>query len=424
MVDNAILLILFLALLVLMVMILICRTKIQQVEKERQEAQQKISEAKTEFLSQISNDIKTPMNVIVGMTALGMEETDNPEKMAECLEKIDTASRFLMELLNDLVDMSKIEMGRFRLHPRAYAFRDFMSSIQVMMEQACAEKQIIFQRTDEDINLNLWVDSMRFGQIFFNLLNNAVKFTPQGGVVSFHICNYATHNNHFSADYVVKDTGIGMSEEFQKLLFEPFTQEKRGVAHKSHGAGLGLAIVRNIVDLMDGTIDIKSEVGEGTEVKVHLEIELAEIQPETAAGRLESSESHKILKGKRVLLVEDHPLNIEISRKILEHQEMEVECAETGSMAVEMFKEHEAYYFDVILMDILMPEMDGLEAARCIRRVPRGDAQIIPIIAMSVNSAQENVDACKEAGMNAYLAKPIEPQTLYQELCEYLQNPV
>lgn len=299
-----------------------------------------------------------------------------------------------------------------------------MEATRVMMETACAEKQIHFQMTDEHITINMLVDPMRFNQLFFNLLGNAVKFTPAGGNVSFRICNYATHNNRFSADYIVKDTGIGMSEEFQKLLFEPFTQEKRSEAEKRHGAGLGLAIVQNIVNQMGGTIEVKSNVGAGTEVKVHLDVDLAQIQPEKAVEPVGMDVTRKILKGKRILLVEDHPLNVEISKRILERQDMIVACAENGKRAVTLFEGNESHYFDAILMDLRMPEMDGFEAARCIRRVPHSDAQIIPIIAMSASDTQEDVDECKEAGMNAHIAKPVEPQKLYQLLCEYLQNPI
>lgn len=420
--GNTILLVIFLVL--LCGMAAVSAMLIHRAEKEKEEALQQVSKAKTDFLSQISNDIKTPMNVIVGMTALGMEETDNPEKMAECLEKIDTASRFLMGLLNDLVDVSKIEMGRFRLHPRAYAFGDFMEAVQMMMAPVCAEKQIDFQMMEEDININIMVDPMRFNQLFFNLLSNAVKFTPMGGQVSFRVCNYAVHNEQFSADYVVKDNGIGMSSEFQKLLFTPFSQEKRDAAEKRNGAGLGLAIVQNIVEQMGGTIEVKSALGQGTEVKVHLDTPLAQIQPEKKSEKVGVDETEKILKGKRVLLAEDQPLNVEITRRILERQEMEVVCAGDGHAAVELFESHEAHYFDGILMDIQMPEMDGYEAARRIRKVSHSDAQMVPIIAMSASNSHEDVDACKEAGMNAHIAKPVEPQKLYQILCEYLQNPM
>lgn len=421
--DNVILFVFFLVLIV--VIIAVCAWLVHKAEREKEEALRQVSDAKTDFLSRISNDIKTPMNVIMGMTALGMEETDNSEKMSECLGKIDTASRFLMGLLNDLVDVSMIEMGRFRLHPKAYSLIDFMESLHDMLQPVCAEKEIVLQVIDSELNLNIMVDPMRFEQLFFNLLSNAIKFTPKGGVVSLRICNYATHGGTFSADYVVKDTGIGMSSEFQKLLFEPFTQEKRNEAEKRHGAGLGLAIVQNIVNQMGGTIAIKSAIGSGTEVKVHLDIPLADIQPEKVSGRSGNTDDiQAALKGKRVLLAEDHPMNIEVATRILEGREMEVVCAENGHEAVELFEKMGFHYFDVILMDLVMPEMDGFEASRRIRKVPRGDAQMIPIIAMSASDTQEDIDGCREAGMNAYIAKPVEPQKLYQVLVEYLENPI
>lgn len=422
MLESTVLLIIFLVLLCMTVIISVIL--IRKAQRERDAALQKVSEVKTEFLSRISNEIKTPMNVIVGMTAIGMEEAAHPEKMAECFEKIDTASRFLMGLLNDLVDVSKIEMGKFRLHPTSYAFGDLLESIRVMMEPACAQKQIEFHMMEEEVNINILADSMRFEQIFFNLLNNAVKFTPAGGNVSFRVCNYAIHNNRFSADYVVKDDGIGMSKEFQKLLFEPFTQEERKSVEIRHGAGLGLAIVRNIVDLMGGTITVKSVYGKGTEVKVHLDVELAQIQPEKAGEWMDMDAARNILKGKRVLLVEDHPLNVEIARRILERQEMEVISVEDGNEALALFESHAPHFFDAVLMDIHMPGMDGFEAARRMRKVAHSDAQMIPIIAMSASNSHEDVDACKEAGMNAHVAKPVEPQKLYRVLCEYLQNPI
>ena len=347
--DNIILFVIFFVLLIGVGAV--CAVLVHKAEREKEEAKRQLSDAKTDFLSRISNDIKTPMNVIVGMTALGMEETDNPEKMAECLGKIDTASRFLMGLLNDLVDVSMIEMGRFRLHPRAYSMSGFMESISDMMKPACEEKQIAFRMTGDEINLNIMADPMRFEQMFFNLLNNAVKFTPAGGEVNFRVCNYATHGGVFSADYVVEDTGFGMSSEFQKLLFEPFTQEKCNEAEKRHGSGLRLAIVQNIVSQMGGTIAVRSALGSGTEVKIHLDIPLADIQPEKASGRGGRTDGiGEILYGKRVLLAEDHPLNIEIAKRILESQKMEVVCAENGHEAVELFEKMGLNYFDVILL--------------------------------------------------------------------------
>ena len=372
--------------------------RLRRMQVQRDAAKEEVAEVKTEFLSRISHEIKTPMNVIVGATALGLEETEHPERMEECLNRIRGASEFLMGLLNDLVEN--------------------------MMEPMCERKWIRFHMPHEEININMMVDPVRFFQIFFNLLSNAVKFTPEGGEVTFRICNYATHNNQFCADYVVSDNGMGMSEEFQQILFQPFTQESVNQGERGNGAGLGLAIVRSIVDLMGGTITVKSEPQKGTEIKVHLEIEIAEIQPEIEVAHRSAEEIQNILRGKRVLLVEDHPLDVEISRRILEHVAVNVISAQDGKAALEQFKAEEPYHFDAILMDIQMPNMNGFVAARAIRKVAKPDAQIIPIIALSADDTLEDVRKCKEAGMNAHIAKPVEPQKLYQILCEYLLAPI
>ena len=275
----------------------------------------------------------------------------------------------------------------------------------------------------EEININMMVDPLRFFQIFFNLLSNAVKFTPEGGEVTFRICNYATHNNQFCADYVVSDNGMGMSEEFQQILFQPFTQESVNQGERGNGAGLGLAIVRSIVDLMGGTITVKSEPQKGTEIKVHLEIEIAEIQPEIEVAHRSAEEIQNILRGKRVLLVEDHPLDVEISRRILEHVAVNVISAQDGKAALEQFKAEEPYHFDAILMDIQMPIMDGYEATRQIRSLQRRDIAHMPIIAMTANAFSEDVTNAIKAGMNYHLAKPIDIGALMGILSKYLQAP-
>ena len=418
--DNAVwVLTMFLILCAVIAAAVIC---VRRANRERDRAKQGLAETKTEFLAKVSYDIKTPMNVIVGATALGMEEVDDPEKMRECLGRIQNASNFLMELINDLLDMSKIETGRFHLHPRPYAFSDFVEGVRLLMEPACQKKNIRFEMTKDELNLNMMVDPMRFQQIFFNLLTNAVKFTPEGGKVTFRICNYATHNDVFSADYLVKDSGIGMSQEFQKILFQPFTQETGCMAEKYNGAGLGLAITRNIVDLMNGTIEVSSELGEGTEVKVHLDVEIAAIQPEQEKQQLGMQEIRRILRQKRVLLAEDQPMDVEITRRILENVNMDVVCVENGKEALERFNEEEEFFFDIILLDICMPEMDGLVAAHQMRQTKRTDAQVIPMIAMTANDSIEDIHVCKEPGMNDHVAKPVEPQKLYQVLCEYLHE--
>lgn len=419
--ENWGLVLIFLVLLIAMAVF--CGVYVHRAEVEKQRMIQATTAEKTEFLAQVSNDIKMPMNVIVGMTALGMEEIEHPEKIQECLEKIHLASDFLLETLGELVDVSKIETGCFKLHPRAFALSEFQERVRERMVKLCREKKITFRMEMGELNLNLMVDPMRFEQLFSSLLGNAVKYTQESGEIVFRICNYATHNNVFSADYMVEDNGIGMSKEFQKLLFEPFTQEIRNVAEQQNGSGLGLAIARNIVDLMGGTIEVKSELNQGTKVKVHLDIELAYIQPENE-NQIELERQRQILAGKRILMVEDHPMNIEVSRKLLQSQGVKIVCAGNGREALELFSKAGAHAFDLILMDIWMPLVNGCVAARSIRKVKQADAQTIPIIAMSANDTQEAVNACKEAGMNAHIAKPVEPKKLYQILCEYLENPV
>ena len=397
--------------------------RLRRMQVQRDAAKEEVAEVKTEFLSRISHEIKTPMNVIVGATALGLEETEHPERMEECLNRIRGASEFLMGLLNDLVDMSKIENGKFHLHPKPYSFTEFLNEVENMMEPMCERKWIRFHMPHEEININMMVDPVRFFQIFFNLLSNAVKFTPEGGEVTFRICNYATHNNQFCADYVVSDNGMGMSEEFQQILFQPFTQESVNRGEPGNGAGLGLAIVRSIVDLMGGTITVKSEPQKGTEIKVHLEIEIAEIQPEIEVAHRSAEEIQNILRGKRVLLVEDHPLDVEISRRILEHVAVNVISAQDGKAALEQFKAEEPYHFDAILMDIQMPIMDGYEATRQIRSLQRRDIAHMPIIAMTANAFSEDVTNAIKAGMNYHLAKPIDIGALMGILSKYLQAP-
>lgn len=398
-----------------------CIFAVYRAEKDRRLVLERELSAKADFLSKISYDIRTPMNAIIGAAALGMEEVENPDKMRMCLNQITSSSQFLMGLMNDLVDMTKIEDGKFYFHPSSYAYSDFIDEIKTIIVPLCRRKNIQFEMPDEDINVNFEVDKQRLKQIFFNLLTNAVKFTPERGTVSFRICNYATHNNTFSADYIVEDTGIGMDAEFQKILFASLEDEKDGkIRAGRNGIGLGLAITRTIVNLMGGTIELESEVGKGTKVKVHLDIELAAIQPEKKLGLHGESEIRQILKGKRVLLVEDHPLNIEITKRVLEKEEMQVFCAENGKVAVEMLEKEDAYFFDLILMDIKMPVMNGVDATKEIRHMPCSYAQLIPILAMTADANEDDVMYYKDMGMNGYIAKPLEPQNLYLVMCEYL----
>ncbi|MCI2106040.1 MAG: ATP-binding protein [Intestinimonas sp.] len=387
---------------------------------EALQAAKRANAAKSEFLSRMSHDIRTPMNAIIGMTALARDETDNPAVIADYLSKIEESSQFLLGLINDILDMSKIESKVLILYPEPYNLRDFVRQVKTLFRPLCAQKQITFSITARDIG---WVllDKLRFNQIFFNLLSNAVKFTPDGGQITFSILPMPAHGERLRKRFFIRDTGIGMSPEFQSHMFEPFTQENASGVTGTSGTGLGLAIVKNLVELMEGTIQVDSVPGRGTGFTVELDLPPCpppSRQPETE--RANCSRYDGILSGKRVLLCEDHPLNIQVATRLLEKKGVLVTCARDGQEGVRQFYAAPPHWFNVILMDIRMPVMDGIEATRFIRSMDRPDAHTIPIIAMTANAFRQDRDQTRAAGMNTHLAKPIKPALLYQTLAEFL----
>ena len=261
---------------------------------------------------------------------------------------------------------------------------------------------------------------MRVNQIFFNVLSNAVKFTPEGGTIIYREEKVTIEGNKLRGIYSITDTGIGMSEEFQKRLFEPFVQEDNKMTSSIEGTGLGLSITKSLLELMGGSISIESEEGKGTRVVIELSGELASGREEKTEGKDGGQACTDILEGKRVLLVEDHPLNTEIAKRLLGKKGLLVTSVENGKMALERFAASEPFFFDVILMDVRMPVMDGIAAAKKIRELNRPDAEVIPIIAMTANAYTEDVQKTKDAGMDIHLAKPIEPEKLYQTLTDQL----
>lgn len=376
--------------------------------------------AKTDFLSRMSHDMRTPMNAIIGITALALDETTNPVAVRDNLNKINQASHFLLSLINDILDMTKIEDGAVELHKEPYYYTDFIDNLRTMFQPLCNEKgiELIFESGDK-ILPPVIADKMRINQIFFNILSNAVKFTPEGGKIIYREENVHVENNRLHGDYSIIDTGIGMSKEFQKNMFKPFVQEDNGITSKIEGTGLGLSITKSLVELMGSTLTVESEKGKGTKVTVHFEIEIAKDSDDIASDTPnEAAEIKPILHGKRVLLVEDHPLNTEIATRLLTKKGMVVTSAENGEIALSRFQDSILYYFDVILMDIRMPVMDGLTTTRKIRSLEREDAKSIPIIAMTANAYQEDIQMSRAAGMDAHLAKPIEPKKLYDTLVE------
>ena len=374
------------------------------------------AQAKTEFLSRMSHDIRTPMNAIIGLTHLANDETKLPV-IKEYLHKIDTSSKFLLGLINDILDMSKIENGNLTLKYDPLSKEDFAEYINTIIRPLVEAKNLQFNMSlTTHIGKTIMVDRLRFNQIFFNLLSNAVKFTPEGGTIEFYTEGLPKLNGKYGLRFIVKDNGVGMSEEFQRNLYTPFTQENSSMSEKSKGTGLGLSIVKSLVDSMGGTITVKSKLGEGTQFTVELYFNVVdESKQET-----EEPISTKALEGAKILLVEDNDINIYVAKLMLEKAGCLVTVAKNGKEAVDIFAKSAEHSFNAILMDVRMPIMDGLEATRQIRALPRPDAVSTPIIAMTADAFAEEQKKTIDAGMNYHLAKPINPPLLYKVLAEYV----
>jgi signal transduction histidine kinase/CheY-like chemotaxis protein/ABC-type uncharacterized transport system substrate-binding protein len=389
----------------------------------RLDAEKQANIAKTEFLSRMSHDIRTPLNGIIGMTYLAQKE-NNSLATADALNKIDKSSKFLLSLINDILDMTKVESNKVELHPEAVTFENFQNAIESIIIPMCKEKNITF-KTDfyPAKGYTAIFDNLRIKQVYYNLLSNAVKYNKPGGSVYLMIKDTLSPDKKFiTCDGKITDTGIGMSKEFLKVLFEPFTQETQHNNLQQDGTGLGLSIVKKMVELMDGTISVESELGKGTTFYLRFVIPCV---PTTVVRQQEAVKLKKeldigILQGKQILICEDHPINQEIVIRILERVGMVVTKANNGKEAVEVFKQSAPDFFRIILMDIRMPIMDGLAATKEIRALDRQDAKKIPIIAMSANAFDEDVKTSLAVGMNAHLSKPINPNLLYQTIAKYI----
>lgn len=381
----------------------------------KNEAEQ-ANQAKSEFLSRMSHDIRTPLNGIIGMTHIaGLQE--NPETTKDCLSKIDRSSKFLLGLVNDILDMSKAESGKMELHPEPYYLDDFDEYIEAVIRPLCNSKNqtLTFEISPIEHVVPL-LDILRINQLYFNLLSNAVKYTPEGGRIVVKVEESLTAENKDRIHATITDNGIGMSESFQKVLFEPFTQEGRNDSSEMRGSGLGLAIVKKILDTMGGSIVVKSSIGNGSEFSFVIDCDYVEGERERGAGAGQEVNDLAILEGKHVLLCEDHPLNQEIAKELLEEKKMIVSLAENGQEGVRQFSVSTVDYYDVILMDIRMPVLDGYEAAQQIRGLARADARTVPILAMTADAYADDIQKCLDAGMNGHIAKPVDPGKMYQEI--------
>ena len=418
--NQIIILLLLILLLAFAIFTLILRRAQKKLETNNHELTI-ANRAKTDFLSNMSHDMRTPMNVILGVTALLRDRTD-PAEMRRDIEQIEQSGKYLLTIINETLDMSKIESGKIEFRPAKVNRKTLADNILTTARVLAAQKGVHFQADLPPEDSPSWkavrVDASRVEQIFVNLLSNAIKFTHPGGTVTLRMETLSVSDTAILDRFIITDTGIGMSKEFQEHMYEPFSQEGRLDTDRESGTGLGLAIVKQIVDRMGGTIAIESEPDKGTTVTLelasHLCLDDADVKSPEEIGM---NPDLSILKGKHVLLCEDHPLNSEIASRLLEMQEITTEVAQNGQIGVDLFRNARPYTYDAILMDVRMPVMNGIEATKAIRALPdQEDAQTIPILAMTANTFDEDVLQCLEAGMDDYLAKPVDPMNLYEAL--------
>lgn len=388
--------------------------------------------AKSEFLSRMSHEIRTPMNGIVGMSTIAMQNIDNTDKIKDCLEKVIMSSKHLLALINDVLDMSKIESGKVELRHECFNFRAFLQDFENLYDEQAKSKGISYETVlASDLEVQIIGDSLRLNQVLSNLLSNALKFTPAKGIIKLRVSKTGEDQENVYLRFEVIDTGCGIAEENYDKIFESFEQENVDVTYKYGGTGLGLSIVKRFTQLMGGGIHVTSVQGSGSTFTVDLPFgKIKESGKPTRFsdidGRSDLARDCYVIdydfKGKRILLVEDNELNREIAEELIGATGASVESAEDGVQAVKKFKESAEGYYDLILMDVQMPHMDGYEATRCIRALGRSDAQKVPIFAMTANAFAEDVQKSREAGMNAHISKPLNIRAVYKQMNRYLQG--
>lgn len=383
---------------------------VQRQLKESNEAALRANRAKTVFLSHMSHDFRTPVNGILGMAERIRRKKDEPETVDDCLDKIKGAAGHLLELMDDVLDMSRLEVGEVRLTRSPFDLNEELRRVRSIAEESAKVKGIALEfRMDGAVHTRLLGSPMHLRRILLNLVSNAVKYNRPGGRVDVSVREVGGDDRRVALRFVVRDTGIGMSEEFvQKSLFHPFTQEHDNARTEYQGTGLGMAIVSDLVKFMGGAIGVESRLGEGTTFTVQLEFDLNPAAPPAATDAQPLTD----ISGMRVLVAEDNDLNLEIARCMLQDAGVKTAEARNGREAVEKFAASEEGAFDAILMDVMMPVMDGMQAARAIRALPRQDAADVPIIAMTANAFAEDQSRARDCGMTKYLTKPVDPAKL------------
>lgn len=381
---------------------------------------EKASRAKTSFLTNMSHDIRTPMNAIMGFTNLALENIENPEKVQKFLSKAAVSSKHLLSLINDIIDMSRIESGKLQLEESACSLEEIMRELSTIMHGQAETKQQSFVVDYSAVtNTKVICDKLRLHQVLTNVVGNAIKFTPVGGSVYAFVHQTSATDKTASYEFHVKDNGIGMSSDFVDKLFEPFERERTSTISRTTGSGLGLSISKNIVDMMGGSIKIQTETGKGTEVIIFLTLKLQ--KKLTVEQRLEEIDRFDFT-GKKVLLVDDNPYNVDIALELLQEKGFIVDVAENGRDAVTKVKNYLPKRYDTILMDIQMPVMNGYEATKEIRKISGLGKDELPVIAMTANAFAEDRMAAFNAGMNAHLVKPVVIEEMYKVLSEFVRG--
>ena len=377
---------------------------------------QAASDAKSRFLFNMSHDIRTPMNAIIGFSDLLEKHMDEKERVAEYIGKIRSSSEMLLSLINYVLEMARIESGKAALKTEVGNFKRLTDAIQAAFEPAVAQKGLQFSCTLHVEHEYVLCDKTKLREILMNIVSNAIKYTPEGGSVMVDITETEPEKPEYASYRItVQDTGIGMSEEYLPHIFEEFTRERTSTESKVVGAGLGLPIVKALVDLMEGNIEVKSQVGEGTTILTCLSFPIAseaQIQKSLENQKEIMAEN---LRGRRILLAEDNELNAEIAMTILEEYGVKTERAEDGVQCLELLKKAPEHYYDAVLMDIQMPNMDGYEATRAIRGM-KNSYRKIPVIAMTANAFEEDRKKAFAAGMDGHIAKPVDVQVLFTTL--------
>ena len=389
--------------------------KAKNITTEALQTAENANKAKTDFLSNMSHDIRTPMNAIIGMTSLIRHDAGNKAKVIEYADKIDISSQHLLGIINDVLDMSKIEAGKTVFKYTDFSILDFITELNTIFHSQIDEKNQTLTIIKENIR-HEWVngDQVHLMQIFSNLVSNAVKYTQEGGEIQFLVEECETNSSVYAKyRFLVRDNGIGMSADFKDKIFDAFTRAENSVTNKIQGTGLGMAITRNLVEAMGGTIDVESELGQGSCFEVLIELRIAEDRTVALAAQEDTDEQDgNILQGMRFLCAEDNELNAEILTELLKIEGAECTICENGEEVLKAFEQSAPGDYDMILMDVQMPVMNGYEATKAIRRSSHELAKTIPIIAMTANAFSEDIQHSLAASMNAHVSKPVEMKVL------------